>query len=56
MTQQLQQIAYGFDDKFKKEKNKNILIFDLGAANCNVSIISLEDYLFEVKATNGNII
>ena len=44
-------IAYGFDNK--SEKERNILIFDLGAFNFNVSLLGLEDGLFEVKATSG---
>ena len=45
-------IAYGLDKKFKNERN--VLIFDLGGGTFDVSILSLEDGLFEVKSTNGH--
>ena len=45
-------IAYGLDKKYKDEKN--VLIFDLGGGTFDVSLLTLEDGLFEVKATNGN--
>lgn len=45
-------IAYGIDKKFKTERN--VLIFDLGGGTFDVSILSLEEGLFEVRATNGH--
>ena len=45
-------IAYGLDKKSTKEEN--VLIFDLGGGTFDVSLLTLEDGLFEVKATNGN--
>jgi heat shock protein 1/8 len=45
-------IAYGLDKKFKNERN--VLIFDLGGGTFDVSILSLEEGLFEVRATNGH--
>ena len=45
-------IAYGLDKKFKNERN--VLIFDLGGGTFDVSVLSLEEGLFEVKATNGH--
>jgi len=45
-------IAYGLDKKFKTERN--VLIFDLGGGTFDVSVLSLEDGLFEVRATNGH--
>jgi heat shock protein 1/8 len=45
-------IAYGLDKKFKTERN--VLIFDLGGGTFDVSVLSLEEGLFEVKATNGH--
>ena len=45
-------IAYGLDKKFKSERN--VLIFDLGGGTFDVSILSLEEGLFEVRATNGH--
>jgi L1 cell adhesion molecule like protein len=44
-------IAYGLD---KKGKEQNILVFDLGGGTFDNSILSIEDSIFEVKATGGN--
>ena len=46
-------IAYGLDKQTGK-KEENVLIFDLGGGTFDVSLLALEDGLFEVKATNGN--
>ena len=46
-------IAYGLDKQAGKNE-ENVLIFDLGGGTFDVSLLSLEDGLFEVKATNGN--
>lgn len=45
-------IAYGLDKKAKGEKN--VLIFDLGGGTFDVSLLTIEDGVFEVKATSGN--
>ena len=45
-------IAYGLDKKSGGEKN--ILIFDLGGGTFDVSILSIDDGIFEVKATAGD--
>merc|ERR1719333_860103 len=45
-------IAYGLDKKDSKERN--VLIFDLGGGTFDVSILSIEDGIFEVKSTNGH--
>ena len=45
-------IAYGLDKKGEGEKN--VLIFDLGGGTFDVSLLSIEDGIFEVKATNGH--
>ena len=45
-------IAYGLDKQSSQEKN--ILIFDLGGGTFDVSILSIEDGVFEVKATAGD--
>jgi L1 cell adhesion molecule like protein len=45
-------IAYGLDKKGKGEKN--ILIFDLGGGTFDVSLLTIEDGIFEVKATAGD--
>jgi len=45
-------IAYGLDKKTSKETN--ILIFDLGGGTFDVSLLTLEEGIFEVKATAGD--
>ncbi|NDH67565.1 MAG: molecular chaperone DnaK [Gammaproteobacteria bacterium] len=45
-------IAYGLDKQCKTEKN--VLIFDCGGGTHDVSIISIDDSVFEVKATGGD--
>jgi len=45
-------IAYGLDKKGKGEKN--VLIFDLGGGTFDVSLLTIDDGIFEVKATSGN--
>jgi len=45
-------IAYGLDKMTDKEQN--ILIFDLGGGTFDVSILSIEEGIFEVKATAGD--
>ena len=45
-------IAYGLDKKVGGEKN--ILIFDLGGGTFDVSILTIEEGIFEVKATAGD--
>lgn len=45
-------LAYGLDKK--DEKEQNILIFDLGGGTFDVSLLTIEDGIFEVKATAGN--
>jgi len=45
-------IAYGLDKKTEGERN--ILIFDLGVGTFDVSLLSIDDGIFEVKATAGD--
>jgi L1 cell adhesion molecule like protein len=45
-------IAYGLDKK--KGGETNILIFDLGGGTFDVSLLTLDDGIFEVKATAGD--
>ena len=45
-------IAYGLDKKTGSEKN--VLIFDLGGGTFDVSILSIDDGVFEVKSTAGD--
>merc|ERR1711991_189755 len=46
-------IAYGLD-KAAGSGEKNVLIFDLGGGTFNVSLLTIEDGIFEVKATAGD--
>ncbi|GAA5820101.1 hypothetical protein JCM11491_000885, partial [Sporobolomyces phaffii] len=45
-------IAYGLDKKTEGEKN--VLIFDLGGGTFDVSLLTIEEGIFEVKATAGD--
>ncbi|XP_059056662.1 LOW QUALITY PROTEIN: heat shock 70 kDa protein cognate 4-like [Achroia grisella] len=45
-------IAYGLDKKGTGERN--VLIFDLGGGTFDVSILTIEDGIFEVKSTAGD--
>jgi len=47
-------IAYGLDKKHANGKETNVLIFDLGGGTFDVSILSIEDGIFEVKSTAGD--
>jgi L1 cell adhesion molecule like protein len=47
-------IAYGLEKTKAGEGEKNVLIFDLGGGTFDVSILSIEDGIFEVKATAGD--
>jgi len=48
-------IAYGLDKKKGSTSGEsNVLIFDLGGGTFDVSILSIEDGIFEVKATAGD--
>lgn len=44
-------IAYGLD---KKVKDKNILVYDLGGGTFDVTVLSIDEGVFEVLATNGD--
>jgi len=46
-------IAYGLDKK-KGASECNVLIFDLGGGTFDVSILTIEEGIFEVKATAGD--
>ncbi|MBU1936159.1 molecular chaperone DnaK [bacterium] len=43
-------LAYGLD----KKKDETIAVFDLGGGTFDISILTLGDGVFEVKATNGD--
>lgn len=45
-------IAYGLDKKVAGERN--VLIFDLGGGTFDVSILTIEEGIFEVKSTAGD--
>ncbi|KAM7530714.1 hypothetical protein LguiB_034124 [Lonicera macranthoides] len=45
-------IAYGLDKNGEKESN--ILVFDLGGGTFDVSILTIDDGVFEVLATSGD--
>merc|ERR1711908_249882 len=45
-------IAYGLDKKVGAERN--VLIFDLGGGTFDVSILTIEEGIFEVKSTAGD--
>eukprot|EP00173_Palmaria_palmata_P003157 Plantae.Rhodophyta-Palmaria_palmata.ctg328.p1 GENE.Plantae.Rhodophyta-Palmaria_palmata.ctg328~~Plantae.Rhodophyta-Palmaria_palmata.ctg328.p1 ORF type:complete len:667 (-),score=196.32 Plantae.Rhodophyta-Palmaria_palmata.ctg328:1067-3010(-) len=49
-------IAYGLDRKTGGDsgKERNVLIFDLGGGTFDVSLLTIEDGIFEVKATAGD--
>jgi len=48
-------IAYGLDKKKGSSAGEsNVLIFDLGGGTFDVSILSIEDGIFEVKSTAGD--
>jgi molecular chaperone DnaK (HSP70) len=45
-------IAYGLDKQVTGERN--VLIFDLGGGTFDVSVLTIEEGIFEVKATAGD--
>jgi len=45
-------IAYGLNQKTTGEKN--VLVYDLGGGTFDVTLLSIEDGVFEVKATSGD--
>nr|AQL57187.1 heat shock protein 70C1 [Thysanoessa inermis] len=49
-------IAYGLDKKVGSGggRERNVLIFDLGGGTFDVSVLSIDDGVFEVKATAGD--
>jgi L1 cell adhesion molecule like protein len=47
-------LAYGLDTDAGAEEKTNVLIFDLGGGTFDVSILSIENGIFEVKATGGD--
>ncbi|MCO5550108.1 hypothetical protein L7F22_003588 [Adiantum nelumboides] len=47
-------IAYSLDKKIASLDKKNVLIFYLGGGTFNVSLFTIEEGMFEVKATTGD--
>lgn len=45
-------IAYGLDNPNRKERN--IVIYDVGGGTLDVTLLALDDGIFEVKATSGD--
>jgi heat shock 70kDa protein 1/2/6/8 len=45
-------IAYGLDKKLTKEEN--VLVFDLGGGTFDVTLLTIDNGVFEVKATAGD--
>ena len=45
-------LCYGLDKNFKGERN--VLVFDCGGGSNDISLITIDDGLFEVKATGGD--
>jgi molecular chaperone DnaK len=43
-------LAYGLD----KKENKTIAVYDLGGGTFDITILEIDDGLFEVKSTNGD--
>ena len=46
-------IAYGLDNT-KESKERNILIYDLGGGTFDVTLLSIDEGIFEVKSTAGD--
>ena len=47
-------IAYGLDKKDQSGKEQNVLIFDLGGGTFDVSLLTIEEGIFEVRSTAGD--
>ncbi|MED6137646.1 70-kilodalton heat shock protein [Stylosanthes scabra] len=47
-------IAYGLDKRSGCAKERNVFIFDLGGGTFDVSLLTIKDKVFKVKATAGN--
>lgn len=44
-------IAYGLD---KQDREENILVFDLGGGTFDVTLLTIDNGVFEVRATSGD--
>jgi L1 cell adhesion molecule like protein len=47
-------IAYGLDNCKSTSGEKHVLVFDCGGGTHDISLLSIEDGVFEVKATSGD--
>ncbi|KAM3394335.1 hypothetical protein P3S68_003337 [Capsicum galapagoense] len=47
-------IAYGLDEKATSVGEKNVLIFDLGGGTFDVSLLTINEGIFDAKATAGD--
>lgn len=47
-------IAYGLDNCKSSSGEKHVLVFDCGGGTHDISLLSIEDGVFEVKATSGD--
>ncbi|KAJ0101650.1 hypothetical protein Patl1_06346 [Pistacia atlantica] len=47
-------IAYGLEKKAASDNESNMLIFDLGGGTFDVSLLTIADGIFKVKATTGD--
>lgn len=47
-------IAYGLEQMKEGDPEKNVLIFDCGGGTHDLTILTIDGGIFEVKATNGN--
>ena len=47
-------LAYGLDKGIKSDEEKYVLVFDSGGGTHDVTLLAIQEGLFEVKATAGN--
>ncbi|CAK9115986.1 unnamed protein product [Durusdinium trenchii] len=47
-------IAYGLDKSTSAQKETHILVFDMGGGTFDVSVLAIQESVFEVKATAGD--
>mmetsp|Transcript_25210 Transcript_25210/g.32917 ORF Transcript_25210/g.32917 Transcript_25210/m.32917 type:complete len:686 (+) Transcript_25210:247-2304(+) len=47
-------IAYGVEKSFANGEEKSVLVYDLGGGTFDVTLLTLEDGVFEVESTNGD--
>ncbi|MED6155113.1 70-kilodalton heat shock protein, variant 3 [Stylosanthes scabra] len=47
-------ISYGFDNKTWREGERDVLVFDLGGGTLDVSLVTIDEGMFKVKATLGD--